>query len=271
MTDRVKYRPFTGDSDISVRLVDAPLELVLCQVRWPQFTGLQTEEQLRAITPEFGQAMPEYPLVAETKNVNYVITPDGIASTDAGTVYQWTSVDDVWHVSLSRQFLSLYTTTYGTYDEMDSRLRPILNTLREIVGVRVIDRVGVRYVNRLSDPSDMANLDSIVRPEILGYKALHLQHMQASTNQATYSLDGAILQVRSGILPPNQTVDPAIALTPSDSWVLDLDASQEVRQILDTDAVAAIASRMSDVAYDYFKAVIAEGFLNRHSERDTES
>jgi uncharacterized protein (TIGR04255 family) len=263
MTDRVKYRPFTDDGDLSVRLTETPLALVLCQVRWPQFASLQTDDQLRELAPIISQSMPDYPLVSESRTINYLITPEGMTHTEAGSVCQWVSLDEAWHISLSRQFLSLYTTQYNTYGDMDLRLRATLKTLRETVGVRLINRVGVRYVNRLSSEEDMTNLKSILKPELLGYSALELPYLQSSTNQATYHVDDAVLQVRSGFLQPNQTVDPAIESLPNQSWVLDLDASQEVRQVLDVDAVAQLASRMSDLAYDYFKAVAAEGLKNR--------
>jgi uncharacterized protein (TIGR04255 family) len=254
-----------------VRLADAPLALVLCQVRWPPFSGLQTDEQLRALAPKLSPFMPDYPLVSEAKTVNYLITPEGITTAEAGSVFQWVSIDDVWHVSLSRQFLALYATKYRTYEDMDSRLRSALEVLRDVAGVPLINRVSVRYVNRLSGADDMLRLNSLVKPGLLGHRALGLPHLQGSTNQATYDVDDAVLQVRSGILPSGQTVDPAIAPVPGESWVLDLDASQEVRQIFDIDVVARLASRMSDLAYDYFKAVAAEGFKNRPAEGGVQS
>jgi len=271
MTDRQKYRPFTGDSDTSVRLSDAPLVLVLCQVRWPTLATLQTEDQLRALVPKFGAALEGYPLYSESKSINYVITPDGIIPSEAGSVHQWASVDDAWHISLSRQFMCVYATQYPGYDEFDSRLRAAVQNLKEVLAVPLVDRVGVRYVNQLSGIREVESLESFMDSSVLGFRALVLPFLQASTNQATYCVDGAVLQVRSGVLAPNQFVDPAIRPVPNESWVLDLDASQEARLLLDTEAVAQLASRMSDIAYDYFKAAAAEGLKNLLSKGDAGS
>jgi uncharacterized protein (TIGR04255 family) len=272
MTDRSKFRPFTGDSDRSVRLTRAPLKLVLCQVRWPALNNLQTEEQLRAIAPRFGERMTDYPLFSEAKNINYVITPEGITQSDAGSVYQWVSVDDAWHVSLARQFMTLYCTRYPAdgYMSLDARLRTILEVLQATLRVPLIDRVGVRYVNRLSSQEDMRNLRALVLPEVLGYQALDQVPAEpallGSTNQATYQVGDALLQVRSGVFPANQTVDQAIRPLPDASWVLDLDASREARQLLDVDEVTLTASRMSDIAYDYFKFIATPAFIERFSD-----
>lgn len=273
MTDRTKYRPFTGDGSEPVHLTHAPLELVLCQVRWPALSNLQTEDQLRAMAPQIGEQMIDYPLYSEARNINYVITPDGITQSDAGSVYQWVSVDEVWHVSLARQFMTVYCTQYlAGYESLDARLRSALELLRTIVRVPLVDRVAVRYVNRLSTQADMRDLQTLIRPEVLGYCALsQLQpglSLQNSSNQVTYQIDDAYLQVRSGVLPPNQSVDPAIPPLPSESWILDLDASREARQIMDTAEVAHTASRMSDIAYDYFKFIVTPEFIDRFM-RDT--
>lgn len=267
MTPRAKYRPFTRDSQKTVRLRDAPLELVLCQVRWPEMSFLQ-EDQLRPLALKVGQAMAvDYPIYSEAKEVNYSITPEGVTQNVVGSVFQWVSVDQAWHVSLARRFVTLYCTHYTNYAEFGDRLRTALVSVRELLNIQVIDRVGVRYVNRIADDATIANLPNLIRPEVLGYPALPMPAgevtIRTSANQAIYSVADALLQVRSGMIPAGETVDPAIAPLGGRSWVLDLDASVEARSMLDIDAVADRASQLSDIAYDYFKYVISEGFIDQ--------
>lgn len=256
-------------------LANAPLELVLCQVRWPALGSLQTEDQLRPVAVMFGEAIAGYPLFSEARNVNYLITPDGITSTDAGSVYQWGSVDDVWHISLARQFMTVYCTQYDGYESFDAQLRIALDALSTHVHVPLVDRIGVRYINRISRQEDMDDLPSLLSPEVLGYQAIDVVQpgpsLVSSTNQVTYQVDDALLQVRSGVFPPGQSVDPAIRVLPTDSWVLDLESSREGRQLLDVDAVALTASRMSDIAYDYFRLIVTSRFMDRYSERGTDN
>lgn len=264
MTERAKYRPFTGDSDKSIRLTDAPLELVLCQVRWPELTFLQ-EDRLRPLALQFGEGIADYPIFSEGKEINYIITPEGVTQNVVGSVYQWTSADQTWHVSLAKRFFTLYCTKYSQYPDFDKRLRGLLEQLRLVVKVPMIERVGVRYVNRIVDEAALEDLNKMISPQVLGYQALPLEigeaSLKASNNVAIYSIGDCNLQVRSGIVPPGETVDPALApLASRPSWVLDLDASTEGRWILDTDEVADRAGHLSDIAYDFFKMVVTEEF-----------
>jgi len=188
-----------------------------------------------------------------------------------GSIHQWASVDGIWHISLSNQFLSLYCTTYQGYDEVEKRLRALLAALPASIPVPLVDRVGVRYVNRISDDQDMANLHALVQPEILGHSPLTGDNsgatLVASINQAAYNVDGALLQVRSGVLAPNETPDAAIPALQKQSWVLDLDASIDKRIPFEANSIISEFSRMSDLAYDYFKSVSTPGFIERFSKK----
>lgn len=266
MTVRVRFRPFTGDGEKTVRLQNAPLELVLCQIRWPEMSFLQGEE-LRPLALKFGQAMADYPIYSEAQEINYLITPQGVTPTVVGSIFQWVSVDQAWHISLARRFLTLYCTDYSDFEAFSDRLRYLLGRVQELVGIQVVERIGVRYVNRISDPAAIASLPRLIRPEVLGYQVLSFATGEAalkgSANQAVYSVGDASLQVRSGIVPPTQTADPGIAPLDVPSWVLDLDASADGQRIFDVKAIADRTSQLSDIAYDYFKYVITEEFIER--------
>lgn len=264
MLDRERYRPFTGDTSRRIRLKSAPLELVLCQVRWPELAHLQGD--LKPIALKFGQSMTDYPVYDEVQEVSYTITPEGVQQSAGGTIYQWRSLEADWHVSLSRRFLSLYCTRYEDFGVFSERLRPVVEAAGTVVGIPLVERVGVRYVNRLTEQQLIANLREYVRPEILGYAALPSPASGAvalvsNANQARYTLGDMSLQVRSGIVPPGETVDPAIQPTTVDSWVLDLDAFSESVRPFGVSPVMEVAGRLSDTAYDFFKLVTTDGFL----------
>jgi uncharacterized protein (TIGR04255 family) len=273
MSERVKYRPFTGDSEKSVRLLEAPLELVLCQVRWPEMSFM-LEESFRPLALRLGRTILDYPVFSEAKEINYSITPEGVSQNIGGSVFQWSSASEDWHISLARRFLTFYCTRYTGYVEFNERLLSVLERAQEALKIPLIDRVGVRYVNRFADAELLEDLGELIRPPVLGYQALPSAvgpevALLASNNHAIYSVGGANLQVRSGILPPTQTVDPAISPLPAKSWILDLDASAEARATFDAAAVAEQVSHLSDIAYDYFKFVITEGFEDHFGRRES--
>jgi uncharacterized protein (TIGR04255 family) len=268
MVDRERFRPFTGDTEQKIRLKDAPLALVLCQLRWPDFSHLQGD--LTATAQAFGSSVEEYPVISNLHEVAYTITPEGVTQAPGEKIHQWHSVDGVWHVSLSRRFASLYCTTYTSFPDFLARLESVLAALGAQVKIPLIDRVGVRYVNRITDARLVDNLNQYLRPEVLGYLGLRGEsgdiRLGSSANQARYLVEDVALQVRSGLVPAGETVDPAVPPVQEPSWVLDLDASSEKTVPFDVSAILAGAGRLSDFAYDFFKFVSTEGFLKEFGD-----
>lgn len=268
MADRERYRPFTGDTDKKIRLKDAPLALVLCQVRWPDFTHLQGDltETARAL----GDVLDDYPIMSTLHEVAYTITPEGVTQSPGEKIHQWRSIDDVWHVSLSRRFASLYCTSYTSFPDFRTRLERVLDAIESQVKIPLIERLGVRYVNRITDARLVDNLADYVRPEVLGYAGLTGEsgeaQLQSSANQARYVAENIALQVRSGRVPPGETVDPAVPPVQESSWVLDLDSSSERMVPFDVPAALTEAGRLSDFAYDFFKYISTEGFLKEFGD-----
>jgi uncharacterized protein (TIGR04255 family) len=268
MADRERFRPFTGDAEKKIRLKDAPLVLVLCQIRWPELNHLQGD--LSEIAQGFGSTLDGYPVISNLHEMAYTITPEGVTQQPGEKIFQWHSIDGVWHISLSRRFAALYCTTYTSFPDFLERLKSVLEALESQVKVPLIERVGVRYVNRVTDSRLLENLEGYVRPEVLGYSGLTgvsgEVRLASSANQARYLVDDAALQVRSGLVPAGETVDPAVPPAQDTSWVLDLDASSERVAPFDVATAIAAAGRLSDFAYDFFKYVSTEGFLKEFGD-----
>lgn len=182
-----------------------------------------------------------------------------------GTVYRWQSIDSNWHVSFGRRFISLFCTRYQDYEEFRRRLSRVVDSVAQAIEVPLVERIGVRYVNRISDPRLVRNLADYVRPEVLGYSSLTADsadvRLVSSANQAKYAVGERALQVRTGVIPPGETVDPSIRPLETESWVMDLDAASEILVPFAVDGILAEAGKLSDVAYDYFKLVTTEGFV----------
>lgn len=269
MSGRERFRPFTGDAEHKVRLTHAPLALVLCQIRWPELNHLQGD-LLSPIAQNFGTALDAYPVISHMQETGYMITPEGFTPQPGDKIYQWHSTDNTWHISLSRRFATLYCTNYTSFADFLERLGSILRALEEHAKILLIERVGVRYVNQVVDSRIIQDISRYVRPEVLGYPGLSGKtgntRLVSSANQAQYAVDDAALQVRSGLVPPGETVDPAVAPMDGGSWVLDLDASFDGMEVFDVASILAKASRLSDVCYDFFKYVSTENFLKEFGD-----
>lgn len=271
MTERVRFRPFTGDPKRRVEMSRAPLALVLVQVRWPEHGHLALDFKELALT--FGKNLDNFPLYHEIVDQGFQITPEGVQQVRGETTYQWRSIDDVWVVQLTKTFVSLYCAPHEDYrySELAERLDQVVGLLHSVLKIQVTDRVGVRYVNRLSEPDFMSELPEIFDRRVLGMAGLEGDHgvqLVNTLSQAIYRAEDVTLHVRSGYLGPNETMDPSIQPVPLQSWVLDLDASQELRMVYSSGQIQAVAGRLADTAYDFFKLVLkeqAEQRLDGHS------
>ena len=269
MTDRVRYRPFTGDEEVRIRLDAAPLELVLCQIKWPELGALQGD--FTPLARQFGAALSDFPLYNATQEMGFEITPAGVSQKPLGTLYQWSSPDRKRSVTLGKSFLTLSSKRYEGYEEFSDQLGAVLAHLNATVNIPIVERVGVRYVNRIIDPSVTSRIHELVRPEILGYQALPTATtdvtLKQALNQALFEVGAGLLQARSGILSPGESLDPSIDVLNIPSWVLDIDSFQQEERIFGIDEVLSQAGRLSDAAYDFFKLVIKDGFIEKFEGR----
>jgi len=264
MTGRVRFRPFTGESESHVRLDAAPLAMVLCQVRWPEIGYLQ--EDISARANSLGGLLKDYPLFSSSPEIVFNVTPQGVTHSESGFVYQWSTPDRSWIVSLGGTFMTLISKDYETFPVFESKLAGVLSKVKQVLEVPLIDRIGVRYVNQISDVDQVSRIGELVRPEILGYQALAPSTSEASLiqalNQASFQVGDSTLQVRSGIIPAGELLDPALETLDGPSWVLDIDAFSQFEMEFDVDSVLAQVSKLSDTAYDFFTWVITQGFID---------
>ncbi|NVC25304.1 TIGR04255 family protein [Kocuria salina] len=266
MTDRVRFRPFTGDAERKVRIPDAPLALVLAQIRWPEHGRFARD--FKSLALDFGDRLDDFPLYNEITESGIQITPEGVTPIQGDNAHQWRTIDDVWTINLTKNFVSIYCIQHENYgfSELQQYTNLVADLLESTLNVRSIDRIGLRYVNRISNSSVLEELGTIFSSAVLGYAQLEvLPDVTSVSNisQGAYQVEEVLLQARSGMLAPGQTVDPAIPSVNRPSWVLDIDASIEKRRVFDPEDFESAIGKLADTAYDFFKLVLREGGEDR--------
>lgn len=262
MDERLKFRPFTGDAERKVKLVDAPLALVLVQIRWPEHARFARD--FRSLALDFGERLKDFPLFQEVNEAGIQITPNGVEAIQGATAYQWQSINGVWTVHLAPRFVSVYCLSHSGYKFSDllTRVDDITKLLKDVLQVRSLERIGVRYVNRVSDPTVLDGLGQVFDPAVLGYANLEINDGITPVNsvaQAMYKVDELMLHARSGYLNPGDSMDAAVPGLDRKSWVLDLDGSDDSRREFEPSVVSNIVGRISDMVYDFFKLVLKPG------------
>ena len=134
-----------------------------------------------------------------------------------------------WRVTLAPDFLALDTTRYSSRDDFMRRLEVVLQSLKDHVDPKVVDRLGVRYIDQVAG-QNLTDLPQLVRPEVAGILGSPLaEHARHAISENVFVLpeDEGQVTVRWGLLPAQSTVDPG-GLDPIDepSWILDTDAFQ---------------------------------------------
>jgi uncharacterized protein (TIGR04255 family) len=247
-------------------LARSPLAVVVFQVRFEQNlsvgdtnTGLLFHEQL-------GGHDGSYPVVEPQQMMGAVfqLDPLGIGSqvstTPPSRGLRMKSADGLWVVSLMPDFVALETTAYTTwkYDFRD-RIRPILESLNEHVKPRVEERIGLRYVNRIVEPTVEAPTDfeGLISASILGPIADEFwgAGIKGTQQQLELEISDEIRGLlRHGTIPRSSGVG-------IDGYLLDLDLFRQQPRAFDVEKVVQTSNELNEAATGLFKASLTPDYL----------
>lgn len=219
----------------------SPLALVLAQLQFPaQLTALTSTSEPN---PPLDKAMNEagFPAVQPLQDTAIQLTPTGPVQTQHTWRRLYRDLRDGLYLSVTGQFIAFYAVrtngriAYDHHDAFISRLSDIVASLAPIINEAPVARAGYRYVDQFFG-KDLADIDQLLAPAYRGVAAsntvagatldssvLRAQFSYPDTSDVS-SPPSELLQVQSGLLPPQQTADPAIAPSANSSWILDIDA-----------------------------------------------
>jgi uncharacterized protein (TIGR04255 family) len=232
-------------------------------VRFPTIAAIEQSSFIAA----FQEAIrTEYPVLRPEKAKAVFFGPQGVAPMPEQTIWRFADVDGSWRVSLAPEFMAVETTAYRSRRGFLERLKGALEALDEHVQPKVVDRLGVRYIDRV-EGNAVDEIARLVRPEVGGLVTSVLApHVQHAISEVLLSVgDDASMLARWGRLPQNATVDPSVMEPIAErSWILDLDmfTNRSVRfelgQVLEK--VEAFAQR----TYAFFRWAVTDEFLRRY-------
>jgi uncharacterized protein (TIGR04255 family) len=256
--------PLAGPPPAEVTLATPPLVRVIAQVRFPVIASVEKRE---FIAPFQEAIRRDYPVLRPEQSRSVVLGPDGVRDARATTAWRFHDVGSDWRVTLAPDFLALETGSYTSRDDFLARFRSVLLALEEHVDPKVIDRLGVRYIDRVTG-ANLDDLPALVRPEVSGVLSTPLAELvrHALSEHVFVLPEGAgLVTARWGLVPGRSTVDPA-AVEPIEepSWLLDVDAFQGDTRALDVDATVAQARSFAERIYSIFRWAVTDEFLRRY-------
>lgn len=257
------YNPLTAPPPEEVPLKNAPLIRVLAQVRFPSILAI---EETSFVAPFQEEIRDIYPILKPEQTRGVVIGPQGITQVSPQMIWRFADASGNWRISLAPDFLAIETTAYSSRSDFLGRLEKILVALNEHIKPRIVERFGLRYVDRL-DSKDIVNLSTLVRSEVAGIIATGFgDQIYQNINESLFKLpegEGQML-ARWGLLPANTTIDPS-AIEPIDelSWMLDLDMSLIEQREFYVENLMSDAQKFAERIYTFFRWAVTQDFLRR--------
>lgn len=270
MNEGTVASPFGAEEVDEIPLARPPLDLALVQIRYPRLSKLANDDQF--ITLFTNAVADSYPIFDPVQQaVGLLVGPEGIKQTqETSKIWRIRSADDNWAVSLADNFLALQAKSYSGRTNFSQNLSALLAPFLEIIAPPYIERLGVRYINRVHDPEILNKLPSMIRAEVLGAFSASLPEgvtINHSISESLYSLEDRMLQVKSGYLSSGIGHDPIIPVSDHPTWIFDLDAFSNSRTNFTIADINALYKELASIIYRYFRWAVTWDFLESYGGR----
>lgn len=208
-----------------------PLKLVVCQLRFP--VELQIEMGMVADFRE--QIRSRFPLAEEDTDESDLAIPDELAeqfpkelvdslSLAVNRRFQFKTLDKLWTISLSRNFIALETSRYVKWEEFREYIQLALMALVESYKVQYFTRVGLRYVNVIDRSAlDLQNREwhELLEDFIVGPLALQDDSIRVAEHQGIFLIDldspVDVVRIRHGLIESTSNADaPSVYVLDND-------------------------------------------------------
>jgi uncharacterized protein (TIGR04255 family) len=259
--------PFADKEPGNIPLSSAPLVRTIAQIKYPLLTQFSINGD--AVASAVARALIEhYPLLEVGHEVSVIITADGPSEQRSATpIWRLVSADRAWQITFTGTFLSIDTTKYVHRRDFAQRLTNAWEALNQHVAVPYIERLGVRYINQVTDKEQLSRLDKLLRPEMLGIALAQdpdEAKLATAITEAQYRFpDDAAFTARWGMLPANTNIENASPPFDHSTWILDMDSFHEFKHNSNSgkslfEDVRALALR----GYQFFRWAVTEDFIS---------
>jgi uncharacterized protein (TIGR04255 family) len=196
-----------------MKLEKAPLVHVLAQVAYTPV--LSIAEYIPTIQSRF--IALGFPRLQEGATHEVIFASGSPPSTSSKRRWDFLDRDQQTGFVLTESSFVLQTSVYESHEPFLECLRQGLEVLKEIVGVTLVDRLGMRYIDRVVPEAGEA-FGAYVDAGLLGFPFRGASKLQANlvtfATQSVAITPSGVLAIRSALLPPNQLVPPDLEQGP---------------------------------------------------------
>lgn len=258
MTIPEEDRPYGGlpGAEI-VGLRNSQIQLAVAEVRYQHVGDIGSPQALK-IRDALLRAGVEVIHVESTQRHEFTLAvaeAEAVPQATATTGWVLSNESRTLTVSLFPDLAFVQTTAYTRYGQsLRPSLQGVLDGLLEVFAPGLVQRVGLRYVNRLTNRNARAAADweGSIAPAFLGVLADGLlgARVQSTQQQVEVALEAGVgALVRHGAFADH-------AVGGSYSYLVDLDVFRQVTDVFDPEAVLAVARRLNRTALPLFQHVV---------------
>ena len=237
------------------RLDNPPLVLAVAQVNYPILGRLQSLEGITPLQEAIRGSFP-YMQMVQVDQLAVVLGPTVEASSPATAqrTIAWRFTDDAgWTLNINPASAQLAVgKEYTSVEDMERRLRVVLEALVTAAGVPRCDRLGVRFIDFAQiGPGEESEWRSWFRPEIVGWTSMEIfsegtvlqSTLQQTVLVATSGDPGPAnthALIRNGLLPAGTVLpkpDGSQEILSNHAYVLDQDMFVDAPQPMEVDAL----------------------------------
>lgn len=241
------------------RLQRAPLDLVVCQVRYERNLAVGDSKTARAIHDALGGRDGEFPLVdqIQVQNLKVTMGPGVAPSSSEESGWRFSDRDKTWHVTVMADHMSLETTTYETWEgSYRDRLEKAIKAVSAHLDPAFEQRLGLRYIDRITDDriKEPGDWEKCIEPALLGVPRHEGLGSSVLTAQQLLVLELGE-QARCG-LRHGFTMGPEEPPT----YLLDFDIYREESRPFEVSAIMETADQFNEYALQLFQASVKKEY-----------
>lgn len=234
-----------------IALKNPPLELVVCQLRFPLLINLNVHNPPTKFQKELKNTYP-IPGSGETATLQLPTSVGAPVGSSRAPFWFFEDRSSEWHVSIAQNFLSLEAKKYKDFAEFSTRFQEVLAIVIECYDIETRERLGLRYLNRISETKE-SRLPSgwceKLRSEILPLRELrNADEPQLTKLESRFMFGENILAVKS------QFADSTFPGIDVDELLLDFDCYDPQRG--DLTKITDKLVEFKGICYDAFRWAI---------------
>lgn len=239
------------------------VEAAIAEVRFIPSDSDESLSEKNAVAVWVGLGGKDAFPVFERQSINIVsltLTPDG-ADSSSKAQYGWmlATADRRTAVMLLPSTVIVQTSEYERFStSLGDLLRSTLPLFAKATEVQVVQRIGLRYINRLDDPDAVTAKfwGDHIRPEFAGPLSGKLSHLIEATHQQTTIQLGpnVAAKLNSGTFPEQNSEGRF-------GFLIDLDVFREEAFLYEEALCSNLVRQLNRTAFSLFCSVLSDRYL----------